>query len=266
MLHDPSIYRLRMIATSILACILASTIGYHLIEGWSWVDSAYMAIITFSTVGYGEPYPPSELGKAFSCVVIICAIISMTCWTAFLTSFVVERDLGGHFLRKRMRVMIRKLRDHVVICGDGLMAEAVIERMMNQGKSVVLVASPGERLDFLRSRFRKLFVVEGHGSEELNLAEANVIHATAVVAAMESEVDNLLVSITCRDLSEEIQVFARSNDPTIGNRMRKALVDEVISPCQICGDRVADLILDQAGGTQEEAEAEPFDLHAPLPL
>ena len=48
-------------------------------------------------------------------------------------------------------------------------------------------------------------------------------------------VDNLLISITCKDLGRELNVIAKSNDASIGKRMIKAGVDEVISPCQISG-------------------------------
>ena len=82
-----------------------------------------------------------------------------------------------------------------------------------------------------------------HRRKELTLAEANILNARSVVAAMSSEVDNLLVSITCKDMGHDIHVYARSNDVSIGNRMRKAGVDEVISPSRIGGTRVAELIL-----------------------
>ncbi len=46
--------------------ILAGGLGFRLIEGWSWSESIYMAIITVSTVGYGEVHPLSIHGKLFT--------------------------------------------------------------------------------------------------------------------------------------------------------------------------------------------------------
>ncbi len=166
----------------------------------------------------------------------------MTWWSAALTSFVVEKDLGGSLQRKRMRKMISELKEHTVVCGAGLMAEAIIERLIRARISVVLVDIDTSRLAELKRRFRKLLTVEGNPTDELVLSQANILNAHHVVAATDSEVDNLLISITCKDMGPDIRVIARSNDFTISNRMRKAQVDEVISPCQICGDRVADLI------------------------
>ena len=88
----------------------------------------------------------------------------------------------------------------------------------------------------------------GRGTNELNLAEANVFEADTVIAAMESDIDNLLVGIACKDLGVDIKVIARSHDSTIANSMRKAGIDAVISPHQLCGDRIAQLVC--ATGTE----------------
>ena len=140
--------------------------------------------------------------------------------------------------------MISRLKDHVIVCGAGRMAEAVIERLLANGQEVVVVDEDKQRLAELQKKYRGLYVVDGAATNELNLAKANILNAKYVAAVLQAEVDNLLISITCKDMGNGISVFARSNDTTVANRMRKAGVDEVISPSQICGDRVSSLILD----------------------
>lgn len=123
------------------------------------------------------------------------------------------------------------------------MGLAVIERLIEKRTPVVLIEKNQERLEDLRRLYPKLLTIHGSATNELTLAEANVLEAKHVVAAMDSEIDNLLVAITCKDMGHEIEVFARCNDTTIANRMRKAEVDEVISPSRIGGTRIAELIL-----------------------
>jgi len=119
---------------------------------------------------------------------------------------------------------------------------AVFERLVRQKVKVVVIDDNEAQLATLKKRFRRLPLVEGKGSDELQLAQANVLDAANVVAAMESEFDNLLIGITCRDMVGDICVIAKSNDMTIANRMRKSGVNEVISPNQLSGERVCDLI------------------------
>ncbi len=242
-MNDPIIARLIKVCLCVAGLTLFGTLGYVLLEGWSVLDSFFMTVITISTVGYGESHELSSMGRCFTAVLIFFCITSMTCWTAALTSFIVENDLGGNFLKKRHLKMISHLKDHTIVCGAGPMGQAVIDRLMRKRQAVVVVDEDKASLEILRRRFRKLLIVEGSPTNELVLAEANILEAKFVVAAMDSEVDNLLISITCKDMGHHIKVFAQSNDMTIANRMRKAQVDEVISPFQLSGDRVAELIL-----------------------
>jgi voltage-gated potassium channel len=51
---------------SFFAMILAGTVVYHYLEGWSWVDSAYFSAVTIATVGYGDHVPVTAAGKLFT--------------------------------------------------------------------------------------------------------------------------------------------------------------------------------------------------------
>ena len=138
--------------------------------------------------------------------------------------------------------MIESLKQHTIVCGSGPVAAAVIERLMRRRMPLVVVDDDQERLNALKKKHRGLLIVEGKGSDELQLAKANLLDASNVVAAMDSELDNLLICITCQDIGSGISVIAKSNDMTIANRMRKAGVNEVISPYQLSGERVVEMI------------------------
>jgi voltage-gated potassium channel len=219
------------------------TIGYAVLEHWPLRDGFFMTVITLSTVGYGETHDLSPPGRWFTAGLIFLCIIGMTCWTAALTSFVVEGDLDGRYLRRRMQKMVSDLKDHTIVCGSGMMATVVLERLMRKRVPVVLVDDRPDQLAMLRQKYRSLLTIEGKATNELTLAEAGLVAARHVVAAMDSDVDNLLVVITCKDVGRDITVLARANDVSIANRMRKAGADEIISPCLLSGNRVAEVIL-----------------------
>ncbi len=235
--------RLLKVMYWMIALIIIGTVGYRIVEGWQLADCFFMTVITISTVGYGETNALTDGGRWFTSGLIFISLVSMTGWTAILTSFIVECDLGGHFQRRRTARMIGTMKRHTVVCGSGLMAQAVVERLMRKRAEVVMIDSNTEQLAALKEKFRRLQVIEGNPANELNLAKANVLNAAHVVAATESEVDNLLIGITCKDVGEGISVIAESNDLSIANRMRKSGIDEVISPSQLGGDRVTELIL-----------------------
>lgn len=65
-------YRDLLITTMII--ILAGTLTYHYIEGWSYIDSFYFSVVTLTTIGYGDFSPQTDGGKMFTVLYIIVGI------------------------------------------------------------------------------------------------------------------------------------------------------------------------------------------------
>lgn len=239
----PGQYRLIFAFGSLLCLTLIGSLGYAAIEGWPLKDGFYMTVITLSTVGYGETRPLSSEGRWFTALIIFLGIVGMTSCTATITSLLVGWDAASDYVKKRMRRMIESLTGHVVVCGTGLTARAVIDRLARKRQTIVVIDDDKEALQELKAQYRRMLYVEGKPTDELRLAEANILAAKHVVIALESEIDNLLVAITCRDLGSDLSIHAECTDTTIANRMRKAGVDDVISPPQLCGEAMSALIL-----------------------
>jgi len=49
----------------LLLVIVVGTLGYHLLEGWSFLDALYMVIITLFTIGFQEVHPLYDYGTVF---------------------------------------------------------------------------------------------------------------------------------------------------------------------------------------------------------
>lgn len=69
-------YSLRTAALLGLLAILVAggTVFFHLIEGWSWIDSYFFTVVTLSTVGYGNLVPVTAIGKIATTVLIFVGI------------------------------------------------------------------------------------------------------------------------------------------------------------------------------------------------
>lgn len=234
--------RLRTVFLVVSMILMLGTLGYVAVEGWEISDGLFMTVITMSTVGYGETQDLSPVGRIFTSILIFICLIGMTYWSAVWTSLVIEADLTGSNLKRKLRKMISKLDDHIIVCGSNEMAHAVVERLVGKGLQVVIVDQDSEQIEKIQKRFRGVLWVNGDPTNEMTLADANLMCAKAVVASTDSDVDNLLIGITCKDMDEDIQVYANANDKMLANRMRKAGIDDVVSPCQLCGNRMAELI------------------------
>lgn len=236
--------------------------GFCLIEAWSLEDALYMTVITISTVGYTEIGELSSVGRAFTSVLILTSIVAMAYWTASITSVLVEGDLSGAYRKKRMERMAKKMNEHVIVCGSTVYAKSIIETLYRSNREMTVVCDQQDAQP-LTIQYPQVPLIELSPTDELALAKAGLASAAHIVAATKSDVDNLLIAMTCKQFNPSLFVIAFSYDGKLAGRMKKVGVDEVICPHLLGGFRVAELI-DRNREHVGEADTTPADLEHPL--
>src|SRR5512143_3380313 len=109
----------------LIAILLIGSLGYVLLEGWSFFDGLYMTVITLTTVGYGEVQPLSQTGRTFTILLIFLGVGFMFYVVTALAQVVVEGQLQDIFGRRRLEREIRQIKDHYIICGFGRIGEVI---------------------------------------------------------------------------------------------------------------------------------------------
>jgi voltage-gated potassium channel len=70
------------------------TVVYHVLEGWSFVDSLYFSVVTLATVGYGDFHPTTVPAKLFTVGYILIGIGILAAFASELTKFRKAERLG----------------------------------------------------------------------------------------------------------------------------------------------------------------------------
>lgn len=55
--------RTRPVLAYVGVIIVSGAVVFHLLEGWSWLDSFYFVVITLTTIGYGDLAPTTPVSK-----------------------------------------------------------------------------------------------------------------------------------------------------------------------------------------------------------
>ncbi len=227
-----------LIITMALTLLVVGTAGYVFIEGWPLLDAFYMTLVTISTVGFSEVRPLTLHGRLFTSGLIIASIFLIV----YGVEFIISARLGGQYFRRRqMMRQVSKMKDHVIVCGYGRVGESAVLSLRSSERKVVVIEKEPEKAADLASA-GLLFVV-GDATRDEILQQAGVERAWGLIVSTGNDSVNLFVVLSARALNHELYIVSRSVDAENDRKMRLAGANRVVSPYQIGGQHMANIMI-----------------------
>ena len=225
----------------VFVLVIGGTLGYITIEEWSFFDSLYMAVITLTSVGYGEVHPLTTQGRVFTMGLLLTGVFSLFFAATAAIRSIVDGELTGQLVRDRMEKKLQSLTDHIIICGYGRMGRLVAHEFTQQAIPFVVI----ERDDHLFADFKADHGVAlaGDATHDETLRRAGIDRAKTLVTLAASDADNLFITMSARLMSDRVFIVARAEDEGAEKKLMKAGASRVISPYMIGGQRVAQAVL-----------------------
>ncbi len=221
--------------------VAAGSVGFSWIEGWSLLDGVYMAVITLSTVGYGEVNPLSDNGKAFASLLIVAGLATAVYTFTSLGQTLLEGELAAVLGRRRMKSHRGKLEDHYIVCGNGRVGRTVSSYLARRDLPFcVIEIDPAAEEDLREHNYR---YVIGDATADENLILAGLSKAKAVFALLPSDADNLYLTLSAKGLNPSAVVVARASVKAAESKLERAGADHVVSPYQLVGLRLLQKVL-----------------------
>ena len=137
--------------------------------------------------------------------------------------------------------MIDATSDHFIICGFGRVGQQVARDLRAAGARYVVIDPDPENLE--KASGIGVRVIEGQASDDESLRRAGVERARAVVACVDSDAENIFITLTVRELNPKAAVVARASREDSEAKLRRAGADRVISPYKSSGSEMARLAL-----------------------
>ncbi len=224
----------------LVASIMGGTAGYRLVEGWGFMDSLYMTVITLSSVGYGEVHPLDAHGRVFTIILILGGIGVMTYAFTTITAIIVEGDISVAFKRRRMQKQIDKLADHYIICGAGHAGGVIAGELRKTGRTIVVIEQDKDTIAKFHERMGDdILIIEGDATEDETLVKAGIARAKGVFAVLATDQDNAFVALSAKGANSKARVVCCQKELGVREKLFRSGADNVVNPEFIGGLRMA---------------------------
>ncbi len=233
--------RVATLAALVTATLLVGVSGYMFFGGYGFFDALYLASMTVTTIGYGEPRPLPRSGRAFNVFFMLFGSGTLLLSLGVMTSTVLELQLGEFFQKRRTRRMIAGLRNHHIICGFGRVGRGAAHELQRAKAPFVVVDRNEDRVEWAMKH--GMLAVLADAARDETLRDVNIGTARGLVAALATDADNLFLTVSAKQLNADLSIAARANEEEAEIKLRRAGADQVFAPYSFTGARLAQSIL-----------------------
>ena len=231
-----AIGRLQRAVAMVIAVGIVGIIGYWLF-GLSFTDAAYQTVTTITTVGFRELHDFNNLEQWFTIFIIITGVSTVLYTFTLAVQVVVEGQLRDFVGRRMMDREISKLTGHTVVCGWGRVGRAVADDLIGAGHPVVVVDVDPDRVADV-----SFPTVVGDATLDSTLRAAGIERASALVAALEGDAENLFVTLSARAIVPNLFIVARARQEESVPKLANAGADRVVNPQELGAARMASFV------------------------
>jgi voltage-gated potassium channel len=251
--------RLLLAACAVVVMIAIGGVGFRFYEGFSWLDSFYVAAQTVTTVGYGDLTPLTAKGRFFAILLMLTGAGTVLYALTLLAQSVIQSEIVEAYGKRAKMKEIEKLRDHYIVCGAGRVGRRIIGNLQKEKLPHIIIESDEKKLEDLDLTGTQ-FLVGDATSEEI-LVTAGVRHAKGLASCLPDDAANVYVVLTARGLNPTVHIVSRAVEEQAEASLIRAGASRVVAPTIIGSQSMARALLKPAiADFMDSIVAESLDL------
>jgi len=201
---------------AITGLITAYSILFHYImalEGkeHSWLTGFYWSLVVMSTLGFGDITFTSDIGRAFSILVLLSGVVLLLVLLPFIfIKFFFGPWMDAQTRNRAPRELPPATRDHVIITNYDPVTSALIEKLISYKKNYVVVVE--ELLRALELYDNGIRVAVGNIDDPKTYWKLRAGNAALVVASNSDQM-NTNITLTIREDFEALPIVTTAESP-----------------------------------------------------
>lgn len=228
----------------VVMAMMFGTLGYIFIDDMSLSDAVYQTGITFTTVGFGEIAPISELGRLFTVSLIIVGFGVFSFSIGILVQVLNKGDLVRILKERSMLYRIARLKNHFVICYHN---EFTIQlaKQFRENHVPFVVIDPSDSFAKIAQQFKYPYYLQEEPHTEVALLKSHFSSAKGLITLSENIADNIAQIASARLYEKELGlkrpyfIMANADNDIDTEKLKKLGADAVVSPTKLVAQRLS---------------------------
>ncbi len=182
-----------------------------------------------ATVGFGDILPVTPEQKIFT-ITLILGGVGLLAYTFSLTITVVTMAVDEIRSGAKQRRLIAGYKDHFVLCGYGRVGSAVHKELKKRNIDAIIIEKNRDVVEKELWEEPDVLAIPGDATDEHIMIDAGIERARGVIITTGDDVDNLFITLTAREIHEDIWIVTRASRSENVRRLYRSGANKVISP------------------------------------
>jgi voltage-gated potassium channel len=207
----------------------------------NYFDAIYWSIVTFTTVGYGDLYPVTYVGKAVSFIFILSGFTIL----GFIISKIIEmlREIREEEKKGHNGTTFTK---HAVIIGWNSMSANVVEQLIGVGKKVAIVLNDMQDLEMIKDTYNNslVFCLLADFNNYDILKKANIDKSSVVFVNLNDDTHKLVFILNLKKRYPNLTYVVNIENAELKETFNEAGVKYTVSKNEIASKLLASYIFE----------------------
>ncbi len=192
-----------------------------------FLDAIYWAVITITTVGFGDITPQTNEGRFVTMFLIIGGISLIS----FMTSIITTSMTAKLEEAKSYQIIneASKLKSFILICGYGKMGKVLAHELQRAKEKIVIVDVDETQIESAKKNGFLALKADGSDIDILKELKCETKVKYAITLTNDDAL-NLSIILSLKSLNPDITIFSRVNEKDAKDKLEIAGAKEVVFP------------------------------------